>query len=188
MTFELPRPRIKKWTRTATETAADFGVFRVDRLKMKDGEGKERRDFFTFACREWCNVVAVTEAQELVLVWQYRLGTDALSLEIPGGVVDPGESLLEAARRELIEETGYEATDLELLCAVEANPALQNNRCHTYLARNVRKAKSTAFDHDEECEVALVPVAHLATLLDENHIPHALCRVGLEIFLRRERR
>ena len=183
--FALPPPRIAKWTRRATETAADYGVFRVDRLKMLDSAGKPRRDFFTFACSEWSNVVALTDAGELVLIWQYRFGTDALSLEIPGGVVDPGESPLEAARRELLEETGYEARDLTPHCSVEANPALQNNRCYTFLARGVRRVAAPAFDANEECELVLVPAEHIPALLDDNHVTHALVRVALETYLRK---
>ena len=185
--FALRPPRIEKWTRAATETAGDFGVFRVERLKMRDAAGHARRDFFTFACSEWSNVVALTEKGELVLVWQYRFGTDSLSLEIPGGVVDRGESPLEAARRELLEETGYEAKDLTLLCSVEANPALQNNRCHSFLARDVRRVADPKFDANEECEVALVGAEHIATLLDQDHVTHALARVALETYLRKAR-
>ena len=185
--FSLRPPRIQKWTRAATEVAGDFGVFRVERLKMRDSAGEARRDFFTFACSEWSNVVAITEAGDLVLVWQYRFGTDALSLEIPGGVVDPGESPLLAARRELLEESGYEARELTPLCSVEANPALQNNRCHTFLARNVRRVAEPAFDANEECELCLVPAEHIATLLDRDHVTHALVRLALETYLRKGR-
>src|SRR5580700_9157679 len=98
MSILVPPPRLKKWTRETTATVADYRVFSVERLTMRDGIGVPRGDFFTFHCPDWVNVVAVTDADELVLVWQYRLGSDAFTLEIPGGVVDPGESAVDAAR------------------------------------------------------------------------------------------
>jgi ADP-ribose pyrophosphatase len=183
--FVLTPPRIRPWKRLATRDIGDHRVFRVQSLTMQDSEGKPRRDFTVFACPDWCNVVAITDARELVLIWQYRFGTDALSLEIPGGVLEPNEDPRAAARRELTEETGYDAAVLEDLCVVEPNPALQGNRCFTYLARGARLVSGTSFDENEECEVVLVPLSALPQLLDDGAIGHALCRVGLETYLRR---
>jgi ADP-ribose pyrophosphatase len=185
--YQPPRPKIRKWTRTQTMSVADYRVFSVEKHAMKDGLGVARRDFYTFACAEWCNVIALTEADELVLVWQYRVGTDAMSLEAPGGVIDPGESPRDAAARELREETGYVAQSIEPLLVVQANPALQNNSCHSFLARGARRVGLTAFDENEECEVALVPARHAAALIDEGHVTHALVVSALETFLRRGR-
>lgn len=144
----------------------------------------EDRDVFTLACRDWVNVVALTPAQELVLVWQYRFGTDALSLETPGGVIDEGEAPADAARRELLEETGYRASDITLLCEVEPNPAVQGNRCFTFVARDVERAAEPAFDALEECEVVTVPIARLPELLDGGSIRHGLIVAALERYLR----
>ena len=185
--FVLPPPKIRPWKRLATREVSDHRVFRVQSLTMEDADGKPRRDFTVFACPDWCNVVALTERDELVLVWQYRFGTDALALEIPGGVIEPGEAPLTAAGRELAEETGYHSAALRELCVVEPNPALQGNRCFTYLAERATLAGATAFDENEECEVVLVPALALPQLLDDGMITHSLCRVGLETFLRRRR-
>jgi ADP-ribose pyrophosphatase len=189
MALALRPPRIRKWTRSNVETVGQYRVFAVERATMIDPDGKPLlgRTFHTIRCSTWCNVVPVTEAGEVVLIWQYRHGSDALSLEIPGGVVDAGEAPIDAARRERREETGYEASAIEPLLVVQPNPALQGNECHTFLARGVRLAGGTHFDEAEECEPVLVPVADLPELLDGGFVHHALVVSALETFLRRER-
>lgn len=180
----IPGPTsVRKLERKAAHPVADHGVFRVDRLRYDELP----RDVFVFACPDWCNVIAETEAGDLVFVWQYRFGTDALSLEIPGGVIDPGEAPEAAALRELREETGYEASSgsLELLSVVEPNPALQGNKCFTYVARGARLVGPTAFDDLEDLEVALVPRVDIAALLDSGQVTHALVVSALETYLRR---
>ena len=162
---------------------ADHGVFKVERLVYE--ETPLPRDIFVFSCPDWCNVLAETPEGELVLIWQYRFGTDALSLEIPGGVIDPGEEPIDAARRELLEETGYEAESFELVSVVEPNPALQGNRCFTYLARGARPTGETAFDDLEDLETVLVPKSELAELIDEREITHSLVVVAIEVYLRK---
>jgi 8-oxo-dGTP pyrophosphatase MutT (NUDIX family) len=177
------RPRtIKKLEGRLAHPVADHGVFRVERLVYAPALP---RDIFVFACPDWCNVIAETPEGELVFIWQYRYGTDELSLEIPGGVIDPGEEPLEAARRELKEETGYEADSFELVSVVEPNPALQGNRCFTYLARGARLTGATSFDDLEDLETLVVPRAELAALIDDRVVTHALVVVALEVYLRK---
>lgn len=176
-----PPKRVKKLARKATHEVADHGVFSVHRYEYAELP----RDIFVFGCRDWCNVIAETEAGDIVFVWQYRFGTDALSLEIPGGVIDAGEEPIVAAARELREETGYEAMNLTLLSVVEPNPALQGNKCFTFLATGARLVGETAFDDCEDLEIALVPRAQLAALVDSGQITHALVRGPLETYLRR---
>ena len=184
---DFPRSSLKRWRRLRIEPLADYRVFGVYRVELEDSDGRPRGDAFTVRCGDWCNVVAVTPEDRLVMVWQYRFGSDALSLEIPGGVIDPGESPQDAARRELREETGYDARQWEPLSVVEANPAIQNNRCFTFLATGARRVQGTQFDHQEELETTTVPVAKLPELLDGGHVAHSLVHSALEAYLRRRR-
>jgi ADP-ribose pyrophosphatase len=186
--FRLPVPALRPWRIRRAEPAGSYRIFEIRRLEIEDSGGNPRGDAYVLDCRDWCNVVAVTPEDEIVLVWQYRFGTDALSLEIPGGVIDAGEMPAHAASRELREETGYEAERWEPLVVVEPNPAIQGNRCHTFVARGARATASTAFDAQEELETVLVPGDRVADLLDGGQVTHALVQSALEAFLRKGRR
>jgi 8-oxo-dGTP pyrophosphatase MutT (NUDIX family) len=181
----LPAALLRHWRILGRQPAGSFRIFDVERVELEDGDGRSRGDAFTLRFPDWCNVVAITPDDRLVLVWQYRFGTGTLSLEIPGGVVDARESAQEAARRELREETGYEAESLELLLTLEANPALQANRCFTFLARNARPTAQTGFDAQEELETVLAPASRVADLLDGGQVTHALVHSALEAYWRK---
>jgi 8-oxo-dGTP pyrophosphatase MutT (NUDIX family) len=170
------------------ETLARYRVFEVEQGEWQDASGRPRGDAYVIRCGDWCNTIAVTPDDRVVLVWQYRFGSDSMSLEIPGGGVDPGEDPAVAAARELREETGYVATSLEPLLVVDPNPAIQANRCHTFIARGAVRTASTAFDAMEEIETVLVPADRIADLLDGGQVRHSLVQGALEAFWRRRQR
>jgi ADP-ribose pyrophosphatase len=180
-------PQLRPWRRVRDEPAGSFRIFEVHRVELEDGRGRDRGDAYTIRGNDWCNVIAITPSDEIVLVWQYRFGTDALSLEIPGGVIDTGEAPEHAALRELREETGYEAERAEALLVVEPNPAIQDNRCYTFVAMGARPTANTKFDAMEEIETALFPVSRVAELLDSGQVTHALVQGALEAFWRKRR-
>ena len=103
-------------------------VFAVRSDRVRSQVTGRELDVDRIVSPNWVNVVAFTPDNSLVLIRQYRQGTDSVTLETPGGIVDEGESYLEAARRELREETGYEADQLVEIGVVAPNPALQSNR------------------------------------------------------------
>jgi ADP-ribose pyrophosphatase len=181
-------PALEKWRRVRDEPAGSYRVFDVHRLELVDAAGRDRGQAFTIRCSDWCNVVAVTPEQEIVLVWQYRFGSESFSLEIPGGVIESGEAPAHAALRELREETGYEAESVEPLLVVEPNPAIQNNRCHTFLARGARPTAATRFDSMEELQTVLLPASRIGDLLDGGQITHALVQGALEAYWRKHGR
>jgi 8-oxo-dGTP pyrophosphatase MutT (NUDIX family) len=128
------------------------------------------------------NVVALTQRDELVMVRQYRHGEGRVTLEIPGGLVDPGESGAAAAARELLEETGYRAASVERLGVVNPNPALFGNRTETFVARGAELVAEIMNGHTEETVVELVPLAELRETLRAGRITSALVVAALYWF------
>lgn len=183
--FVLQPVGLRKWRRVRSERLASYRILDVCRVELEDAAGRSRGDAFTIECSDWCNVVALTSDDQVVFVWQYRFGTDALSLEIPGGVIDEGERPETAAARELLEETGYEADRIEPLLVLAPNPAVQANRCHTFVARGARLAGAPHLDPMEELETALVPAEQIGDLLDSGQVTHALVHAALEAFWRK---
>jgi 8-oxo-dGTP pyrophosphatase MutT (NUDIX family) len=124
------------------------------------------------------NVLPFTDEGELLLVRQHRYGVDRDSLEIPGGMVDPGESPSQAARRELLEETGYAPDRLEPIGQIESNPAILTNTTHTFLALGCRCVASPKLDGTEELELVKRPAGDVDRLLQGGEIVHALVAVA----------
>jgi 8-oxo-dGTP pyrophosphatase MutT (NUDIX family) len=163
---------------------ASYRVFSVYETAVKK-DGVDLRPVYTLEHPDWCNVIAITEDERIVLVRQLRFGTRETSLELPGGMIDAGEDPAAAALRELREETGFEAARAELLVVTHPNPSFQKNKLHSFVARGARLAGATKFDEHEECETVLAPLSDVARMLDEGEIVHALDHMALSTFLRR---
>lgn len=164
-----------RWHRSRTARVGSYGVFDVFSHEIvRDGQ-KPRRIHTLETLLEWCNVIPITTDNQVVLIRLHRFGTDAPSLEIPGGLIDPGEAPMAAARRELREESGYESDELTPLGVVHSNPALQPTRLHMFVARNCRPAPGgQELEELEDCEVVIVPLDRIDDVLRRGEISHAL--------------
>ncbi|MEZ4387743.1 MAG: NUDIX hydrolase [Candidatus Krumholzibacteriia bacterium] len=134
--------------------------------------------YTTLSTRDWVNVIPLTDTGEVVMVRQWRHGTRAFTLEIPGGLVDAGESPAAAAAREVREETGHGGGPVQLLGIVEPNPAILDNRTHTFLLPGCRRVGELAQDAGEDIEVVLHPLADIPRLVGEGAIRHSLVICG----------
>ena len=147
-------------------------VLRHQRFRLPTG--REIADYWISEYPPWVNVVAVTQNDEFVFVRQYRPGIGAVHYELPAGVVEEGEAIEAAARRELLEETGFSGGTWSLLANLSANPALQNNMTATFLAEGVKRAHEAAPDQTEDLRVHLVKVSDAVCLIDSGDMIQAL--------------
>jgi 8-oxo-dGTP pyrophosphatase MutT (NUDIX family) len=166
------------WRTLRRGTEHDYTILRIREDQVEDPHGRAHPRV-RIDCPDWVTVVALTTTGDAVMVRQYRAGIDAETLEIPGGIVDPGETPEAAARRELAEETGFRAGRWELLGVSHPNPALQSNRHHAFLALDCERVDAPRLDVGEDIRVELIPRARLPELVRTRAITHALVLVSL---------
>ena len=179
---------VRPWEIVRTERLQDCKVFRVNRTLVRSPSSGEAHPFHTIDADPWVNVVPITRDGHVVMVRQYRHGSREVTLELPGGIIDPGEDPADAAARELIEETGYRAAGVHPLGSLNPNPALFGNRVHTFLAENVERVGEVMNGPLEETVVELVPADEVPDRVRRGEIDHALVVAALHWWsLARER-
>jgi len=144
---------------------------RIDKCELPNGTFL---DAHVLEFRSWANIIALTKDHEVVLIQQYRHGVKEVMWEIPGGVVDDAEDPLEGVKRELLEETGYIASEIIHTGTLYPNPAIQTNSMYCYLALGAEKVSEQDLDDGEEIEVHLMPFSELIEMTKRGGFPHAL--------------
>lgn len=180
MSDQPPSPQ--RWKRLGARPVAHTRIFDVESVDFHHPQRSQPQDFFVIRAPDWVNVVALTPERHLVLVRQFRYGTDDFSVEVPGGVMDAGEGAIAAGLRELREETGYAGTKARLLGSVHPNPAMQTNRCHLVLVEDAQRSAGLDWDPDEEFEIMTRPVDEVYAMAYRGEITHAMVLDALLLF------
>lgn len=166
------------WICEREESVLKTPIMDLKKLHCRSSETGQKYSFYVVDAPEWVNVIPVTEQGNVVLIRQYRIGIQKHTLEIPGGVVDreDGDSQT-TALRELAEETGYlpvEGARVEALGWTYSNPAIFNNRTHSYVVGPVRRDREQNLDPAEMIEIVEVPLAEIPELIRQGEINHGL--------------
>lgn len=169
-----PPTRLQPWPVLQQRLDRSYPIFDVRLHESTHPRTGASKTYVVLDSPEWVQIVALTPDDRAVLVRQFRHGTGRITLEAPGGLVDPGETPLAAAVRELREETGFAATTWVLLGRLAANPAFMANHCHVFLALDARPVGAPEPDAGEDIEVVALPLPEVGRLVREGGIDHSI--------------
>ncbi len=170
--------KVRDWKRIATEAVADYRIFKLRRDVSRSPRTGNEHPFIVLEGCDWVNVIPVTESGNVVFIEQFRHGVRQTTLEVPGGMIDEGESPATAALRELEEETGYSGAGAEPLGVIHPNPAIQENRCHSFVVRAAKKVGEPRNESTEDIATVEIPLVEVPKLITEGRVTHALVVVA----------
>jgi ADP-ribose pyrophosphatase len=169
-----------RWHVLTEKTVADCRVFTVSSLRERNEKTGAESDFFVINAYDWVVALASPREGEYLMVNQFRFGSGELSLEFPAGCIDGGEIPLQAAARELAEETGYEPIGEGCVIGkILPNPALQNNTCWIVRFDSVRKVGSPHWEGFEEMEIISMPLNEIIRMALNGKISHGIAHAAL---------
>jgi ADP-ribose pyrophosphatase len=174
---------IEDWSRLDSQVLGDYRIFRLREDTSRSPRTGREHNFFVLETGDWTNVIPITQNGQVVLIRQYRHGIESVTLEIPGGMVGPDDDdPVEAAERELLEETGYRAEKLIHIGTMAPNPAILDNYLHTFLAEDARPVASPQPEGTEDIEFDLVDISDIPELIASGQINHALVIAAFYFF------
>lgn len=174
---------ISPWITHCQKPLLQTRIFQLASKTCSSPQTQVAHDFYVIEAPTWINVIPIINGDQVLMVQQYRHGREEVTLEIPGGVMDPSDSSpADAARRELIEETGYWAESIQPLGSIAPNPAIQNNLCYSFLATGLELRGPQSLDSSEEIDILQVPLQDIPLLIQQGKITHALVVVAFCYF------
>ncbi|MDE5607355.1 MAG: NUDIX hydrolase [Muribaculaceae bacterium] len=169
----------KKWKVTKSEYVVDRPWLRARRDSVLLPTGVEYPEYYVLEYPDWVNVIALTAEGRFVMVEQYRHGLGAVQTELCAGVIEAGETPLEAAKRELAEETGYTGGTWEPFTTISGNPSTTNNLTHCFIASGVELTRPQALDSTEDISVKILSQMEVVSLLMNDEIKQSLMAAPL---------
>lgn len=174
---------IPEWAILKRQQVADYKLFSLHKKQVRSPRTGEIREMLALQFPDWVLTLALTPQQEVVMIRQYRHGTEQVCLELPGGLVDPDDnSPQSSAQRELLEETGFAVTNIRLIGECYPQPAILNNRCFFYLAEGAVKAQRQDLDAGEDIEILTVPLKEIQAKIESNEIDHGMVLLAFFFF------
>jgi ADP-ribose pyrophosphatase YjhB (NUDIX family) len=173
------RPIIKKWKVLDSTYLFKREYLTVRKDHLVTQSGVDLSDYFVLEYPNWINVIAITDEGLFVIERQYRHGLDIIEFEICAGAIDEGELPVQAAKRELLEETGYGGGNWELFNISSPNPSSMNNVNYTFLAKGVKKIAERSLDSTETIEVCLMSSEEVISLLLKGEISEGIMQAPL---------
>ena len=174
---------LKKWTIHSEKCVEKTPIFSLHQMSCSSQTQPDKKGEFVYLnSPNWVNVIAVTPEKKVVFVEQYRHGIRDMTLEIPGGLCDEGESFLEAGCRELREETGFVGRDATYIGTVQPNPAFMNNKCTTIVVYDAVQKLQQELDPTEEIKVHLYTLEQVHEGIRSGHIQNAMVVAAFHFF------
>ena len=172
------------WKLLNSKIEKDLNFFQVIKEKYVNPRNRKEVVFYHLKLRDWTVVIPVTKNKELVIVKQFRPGAKKYFYEFPGGLIDREESPQQAAKRELLEETGYNTEKLILLNESYPLPAFQTSKCYIFLAENVVKQNNyLKLDEGEDIEIMLLPFQKVKDLFLQNKFDNSIMALAFSLYL-----
>lgn len=178
--FSFSKP---KWELIEDKKLLETPIFSLHQRELIPHKKTEPASFYVLDAPDWINVIALTKERKVVLVEQYRAGIHESSLEIPGGMVDEGESPMTSAKRELLEETGYQSEKWTKLGTTSGNAAILNNYTHIFLAENCVKVNEQQLDGNEDIAVHVLEFDYFLDLVKNSTVHHSIVVAAVAHFL-----